>query len=107
MPGSLHNSSIKLDKPFIVVLTQTNIPRFEVKQTTKLQLTSYSDLALIAQCFEVAQLELVIDLRVPVSKGMRTWTLKVSPMKAELPVAIIFSSAASLASQAQNTPCTY
>jgi hypothetical protein len=48
------------------------MPRFEVKQSTKLQLTSYSGLALMGQCFEAAQLEAVIDPRVPVSQGMRT-----------------------------------
>lgn len=46
--------------------------RFEVKQTTKLQLTSYSGLALIGQCCQAAQLEAVIDPRLPVSQGMRT-----------------------------------
>ena len=46
--------------------------RFEVKQSTKLQLTSYSGLALIGQCCQAAQLEAVIDPRVPVPQGMRT-----------------------------------
>jgi hypothetical protein len=48
------------------------MPRFHVKQSSKLQLTSYSGLALIGQCCEAAQLEVVIDPRVPVSQGMRT-----------------------------------
>jgi hypothetical protein len=41
--------------------------RFQVKQLSKLQLTSYSGLALIGRCCEAAQLEVVIDPRVPVS----------------------------------------
>lgn len=46
--------------------------RFEVKQTGKLNLTSYSGLALIGQCCQAAQLEAVIDPRLPVSQGLRT-----------------------------------
>ena len=45
---------------------------FQVKQTGKLQLTSYSGLALIGQCFQAAQVDLVIDPKIPVSQGMRT-----------------------------------
>lgn len=48
------------------------MPRFEVKQSSKLQLTSYSGLALIGQCCQVAQVEAVIDPKIPVSQGMRT-----------------------------------
>lgn len=48
------------------------MPRFEVKQSSKLQLTSYSGLALIGQCFQAAQVDAVLDPRVPVSQGMRT-----------------------------------
>jgi hypothetical protein len=48
------------------------MPRFEVKQTSKLNLTSYSGLALIGQCCQVAQVDAVIDPRLPVSQGMRT-----------------------------------
>lgn len=48
------------------------MPRFEVKQTSKLNLTSYSGLALIGQCCQAAQVEAVIDPRLPVSQGMRT-----------------------------------
>jgi hypothetical protein len=48
------------------------MPRFEVKQSSKLQLTSYSGLALIGQCCQAAQVDLVIDPKVPVSQGMRT-----------------------------------
>jgi len=48
------------------------MPRFEVRQTGKLNLTSYSGLALIGQCCQAAQLEAVIDPRLPVSQGMRT-----------------------------------
>ncbi|AGX87746.1 transposase [Candidatus Symbiobacter mobilis CR] len=46
--------------------------QFEVKQTSKLQLTSYSGLALIGQCCQAAQVEAVIDPKIPVSQGMRT-----------------------------------
>jgi hypothetical protein len=48
------------------------MPRFEVKQTAKLNLTSYSGLALIGQCCEAAQVDAVIDRRLPVSQGMKT-----------------------------------
>jgi hypothetical protein len=48
------------------------MPRFEVKQTSKLNLTSYSGLALIGQCCQAAQVDAVIDPRLPVSQGMRT-----------------------------------
>ena len=48
------------------------MPRFEVKQSAKLNLTSYSGLALIGQCCQAAQVEAVIDPRLPVSQGMRT-----------------------------------
>lgn len=48
------------------------MPRFELKQSSKLQLTSYSGLALIGQCCEAAQVEAVIDRKLPVSQGLRT-----------------------------------
>jgi hypothetical protein len=48
------------------------MPRFEVKQSAKLNLTSYSGLALIGQCCEAAQVNAVIDPRLPVSQGMKT-----------------------------------
>jgi hypothetical protein len=46
--------------------------RFEIRQNPKLQLTSYSGLALIGQCCQLAQVEAVIDPKLPVSQGMRT-----------------------------------
>ena len=46
--------------------------RFETKQFSKLQLTSYSGLALVGQCCQIAQVDAVIDPRIPVSQGMRT-----------------------------------
>ncbi|MDF9392785.1 MULTISPECIES: IS1380 family transposase [Methylococcus] len=46
--------------------------RFDLKQSTKLQLTSYAGLALIGQCCQAAQVETVIDPKLPVSQGMRT-----------------------------------
>ena len=48
------------------------MPHFDVKQSAKLNLTSYSGLALIGQCCQAAQVEAVIDSRLPVSQGMRT-----------------------------------
>ena len=46
--------------------------RFEIQQSGKLQLTSYSGLALVGQCCQIAQVDGVIDPRMPVSQGMRT-----------------------------------
>jgi hypothetical protein len=46
--------------------------RFETKQSSKLQLTSYSGLALVGQCCQIAQVNAVIDPRIPVSQGIRT-----------------------------------
>jgi len=43
------------------LFTQLTMPRFEVKQSAKLTLTSYSGLALIGQCCQAAQVEAVID----------------------------------------------
>lgn len=48
------------------------MPRFEVRQSAKLNLTSYSGLVLIGQCCEAAQVDAVIDPRLPVSQGMKT-----------------------------------
>jgi hypothetical protein len=48
------------------------MPRFEVKQSAKLNLTSHSGLALIGQCCAAAQVDAVIDSRLPVSQGMKT-----------------------------------
>ena len=46
--------------------------RFEIQQSGKLQLTSYSGLALVGQCCQIAQVDAVMDPRIPVSQGMRT-----------------------------------
>ena len=46
--------------------------RFEIQQSGKLQLTSYSGLALVGQCCQIAQVDAVIDPKIPVSQGMRT-----------------------------------
>jgi Transposase DDE domain group 1 len=54
------------------LVTQPIMPRFEVRQSGKLNLTSYSGLALIGQCCQAAQVEAVIDPKLPVSQGMRT-----------------------------------
>jgi len=45
---------------------------FKVKQSSKLSLTSYSGLALIGQCCQAAQVDAVVDPKLPVSQGMRT-----------------------------------
>jgi hypothetical protein len=45
------------------------MPRFEVKQSAKLNLTSYSKLTLIGQCCQAAQVEAVIDPKLPVLPG--------------------------------------
>jgi len=47
------------------------MPRIELRQSGKLQLTSYAGLALVGQCCQVAQVEAVIDPKLPVSQGMR------------------------------------
>jgi hypothetical protein len=48
------------------------MPKFEVRQSAKLNLTSYAGLALIGQCCEAAQVEALIDPKLPVSQGMKT-----------------------------------
>jgi hypothetical protein len=48
------------------------VPQIEVKQSGRLSLTSYSGVALLGQCFDAAQVDLVVDRRLPVSQGMRT-----------------------------------
>ena len=48
------------------------MPQFQVRQSQKLTLTSHAGLALIGQCCEAAQVDLVLDSRLPVSQGMRT-----------------------------------
>jgi hypothetical protein len=48
------------------------MPRFEVKQSSRLYLTSYAGLALIGQCCQAAQVEAVIDPKLPVSQAMKT-----------------------------------
>lgn len=48
------------------------MPHFHLKQSSKLQLTSYAGIALIGQCCQAAQVEAVIDPKLPVSQGMRT-----------------------------------
>jgi len=48
------------------------IPRFEVRQYSRLNLTSHAGLALLGQCFEAALVEPLIDAKIPVSQGMKT-----------------------------------
>ncbi len=48
------------------------MPRFELRQNRKLNLTSYSGLALIGQCCQAAQTDVVIDSKLPVSQGIKT-----------------------------------
>lgn len=52
--------------------TKTSMAHFEIRQSGKLNLTSYSGLALIGQCCQAAQVDLVIDPKFPVSQRMRT-----------------------------------
>ncbi len=40
---------------------------FQIKQSINLPLTSHAGLALIGECFEAAQVESVIDPKLPVS----------------------------------------
>jgi len=73
----VHLSSIKYNhlifyktsqSSFVIQLT---MPRFEVLRSAKLNLTSYSGLALIGQCFDAAQADAMIDPLLPVSQGMK------------------------------------
>ena len=48
------------------------MPQIAVKQSGRLSLTSYAGLALLGQCFDAAQVDLVVDRRLPVSQGLRT-----------------------------------
>jgi len=48
------------------------LPKFEVRQSAKTLLTSCAGVALIGQCCEAAQVDLIVDPRMPVSQGMRT-----------------------------------
>jgi hypothetical protein len=48
------------------------MPRFEVRQSTRLNLTSHAGLGLLGQCFEAALVEPLVDARIPVSQGMKT-----------------------------------
>jgi hypothetical protein len=60
------------------------MPKCEVRQTGKLNLTSAAGLARIGQCCEAAQVDRVIDPRLPVSQGMftlRTWRRPPRSMK--------------------------
>ena len=54
------------------IFTNSIMPRFEVKQSTKLNLTSHAGLALIGQCCQAAQVQTVMDARLPVLQGMKT-----------------------------------
>jgi hypothetical protein len=67
-----HNPLILFYNSALSLFTQLTMPRFEVKQSAKLNLTSYSGLALFGQCCQAAQVEAVIDPKLPVSQGMKT-----------------------------------
>ena len=47
------------------------MPRFEVRQSTRLNLTSHAGLGLLGQCFEAAPVEPLVDARIPVSPSVR------------------------------------
>ncbi len=63
---------IMRDNIVISFLAHPTMPEFEVRQSRNLKLTSNSGLALIGLCCEAAQVDLVIDPRLPVSQGMKT-----------------------------------
>ncbi|QTQ34748.1 Putative transposase, IS4 family [Aromatoleum petrolei] len=44
--------------------------RFELKQSSKLQLTSYAGLALIGQCCQAVQVKVAIKPKLPVAHGV-------------------------------------
>jgi hypothetical protein len=67
-----NNPLILLYNPASSLFTQLTMACFEVKQSPKLNLTSYSGLALIGQCCQAAQGEAVMDPKLPVSQGMKT-----------------------------------
>jgi transposase, IS4 family len=48
------------------------MPRFDVRQSARLDLTSHAGLGLLGQCFEAALVESLVDARIPVSQGMKT-----------------------------------
>ena len=48
------------------------MPKFEIRQSSKTLLTSCAGVALIGQCCEAAQVDLVVDPRLPVARGMRS-----------------------------------
>jgi hypothetical protein len=57
------------------LFTQANMPKFDVRQSRKLNLTSYAVMALIGQCCKAAQVDRVIDPRLPVSQDMKTCSM--------------------------------
>jgi hypothetical protein len=69
---SVPKLSRKIHVDSVLQFTQLTMPRFEVKQSAKLDLTSYSGLALIGQCCQAAQVEAVIDPKLPVLPWMKT-----------------------------------
>jgi hypothetical protein len=64
-----HNLLIICENTASQLFTQLNMPKFEVRQTGKLNLASTSGLALIGQCCEAAQVDSVIDPRLPSRKA--------------------------------------
>jgi len=48
------------------------MPRFAVRQSSRLDLTFHAGLALLGQCFEAALVEPLIDAKIPVPQGMKT-----------------------------------
>lgn len=48
------------------------MPRFEVRQSARLNLTSHAGLGLLGQCFEAAMVNPLVDGKIPVSQGMKT-----------------------------------
>lgn len=48
------------------------MPEITFKQSSRFQLTNYAGLSLIGECFAASQLDLLVDRKIPVSKGMKT-----------------------------------
>ncbi len=48
------------------------MPEITFKQSSRFQLTNYAGFSLLGECFTASQLDLLVDRKIPVSKGMKT-----------------------------------
>ncbi len=48
------------------------MPEITFKQSSRFQLTNYAGFSLLGECFIASQLDLLVDRKIPVSKGMKT-----------------------------------